>query len=109
MGRLPDVITTDRLQLRRWQESDVDAPAAAVRGGPEHLRPWMRWVAAEPLSRSDRLDFIRKTNTDWKAGGDLVVGAFLGDVVVGGSGLHCRRGPTTLEIGYWIHVDHTRQ
>ncbi|MFN2166327.1 MAG: GNAT family N-acetyltransferase [Anaerolineae bacterium] len=28
------------------------------------------------------------------------------DAVLGGTGLHTRRGPGTLEIGYWIHVDH---
>ena len=43
---------------------------------------------------------------DWEAGGDLVVGIFMDGEVVGGSGLHRRRGPGVLEIGYWVHVDH---
>ena len=29
--------------------------------------------------------------------------------VVGGCGLHRRSSPDTLEIGYWIHVDHLRR
>ena len=29
--------------------------------------------------------------------------------IVGGTGLHRRRGPDTLEIGYWVHADHLGQ
>ena len=36
------------------------------------------------------------------------MGVFLADEVIGGSGLHRRRGPHGLEIGYWVHIDHTR-
>src|SRR4029450_9358155 len=40
-----------------------------------------------------------------------VYGAFTrtGGEGVGGTGLHPRRGPGVLEIGYWVHIDHARQ
>jgi RimJ/RimL family protein N-acetyltransferase len=34
------------------------------------------------------------------------MGIFLGDQVVGGTGLHIRGDVNTVEIGYWIHVDY---
>ena len=96
--------------LRQWTEDDVDALRDAVTASIEHLRPWMPWIAAEPQSRSQRRDLIRQWHSEWETGGDLIVGVFEPDGhVIGGSGLHRRRGPGALEIGYWIHVDHVRR
>lgn len=69
----------------------------------------MPWIESEPLTESDRLAWIEQTTKDWADGGDVILGIFLDGEVVGGSGLHRRRGPDTLEIGYWIHVDHVRR
>ena len=44
-----------------------------------------------------------------RSGGDGVYGMFLDGIVVGGCGLHWRLGPDGLEIGYWVHVAHTRR
>jgi RimJ/RimL family protein N-acetyltransferase len=88
---------------------DVDALGAAIAASIEHLRPWMPWVAHEPLDRSARLELIDNWSGDRNSGGDEVFGVFLGSEVVGGSGLHRRSGPDTLEIGYWIHVGHIRK
>ncbi len=109
MARLPDHLTTPRLVLRRWQPADVDALATAIAESREHLLPWMPWAAAEPLARETRLAWIDLGNADAASGGDAVLGMFAGPVVVGGTGLHRRRGPDTLEIGYWVHADHLGQ
>jgi RimJ/RimL family protein N-acetyltransferase len=106
--RLPDAIHTPRLTLRLWAEADAVRLGVAVASSLEHLRPWMPWVASEPLTHSQRLGLIDMWQADWEQGGDVVVGAFMGDVVIGSAGLHRRRGPRVLEIGYWVHVDHTR-
>lgn len=37
-----------------------------------------------------------------------MLGIFKDAVVIGSAGLHRRVGPDAVEIGYWIHVDHTR-
>jgi RimJ/RimL family protein N-acetyltransferase len=107
--RLPDTMRTRRLSLRRWVEADAPALSAAVLANLDHLRPWMPWIATEPLGPAERVALIDQWRTDWEGGGDLVVGIFMDDVVVGGSGLHRRRGPGVLEIGYWVHVDHIKK
>jgi len=109
VDRLPDRISTPRLVLRPWTEDDVDDLAAAIRASLDHLRPWMPWVAHEPLGREQRLDLIRQWCAEWEAGGDAVYGAFRDGLVIGGCGLHRRSGPGVLDIGYWIHAQHTQK
>ncbi len=108
MIEVPDPIPAPRLTIRRWTEADAPALDRAITESIEHLRPWMPWVAFEPLSLDDRVALIR----GWRENGgdgDLVVGVFLNGVPVGGGGLHRRIGPDGLEIGYWIHVDHVHR
>ena len=48
--------------------------------------------------------------TVWTSGSGYEYGIFLPDgALVGGCGLHRRIGPSALEIGYWVHVAHTRR
>lgn len=109
MDRPPDLVHTKRLILRRWVEADVPNLSAAILASLEHLRPWMPWAASEPLTPQDRRALIQQWDTDWERGGDLVVGIFMDGVVVGGSGLHSRRGPGSLEVGYWVRAGYTRR
>ena len=107
---LPDhVVGPDGVVVRRWARDDAPALVKAVTESAEHLRPWMPWMAEEPLSVAQRLTLIDTWERDWAAGGDVVMGVFVGDRVAGGSGLHRRLGPDGLEIGYWIHTAFTRQ
>jgi ribosomal-protein-serine acetyltransferase len=95
-----------RVELRTWSVGDVDAFAELVVRNLDHLGPWMPWVAFEPQSRSQRIDLIRGWSEAAAAGRDHTVGIFLDGVPIGGSGLHRRRGPGVLEIGYWIDHEH---
>ncbi len=106
MHRLPALVESARLTLRQWTDDDAAALSAAIEASLEHLRPWMPWAADEPSGLEDRLALIRRWRSEWEQGGDSVVGVLLGDVVVGGAGLHRRVGPDAVEIGYWTHVDH---
>lgn len=105
---LPDQVDTPRLRLRRWHHDEAGALAAAVAASVEHLRPWMPWISFEPLTRAERVQLIEGWTREWEDGGSVVFGVYLDNEVVGGSGLHRRSGPGTLDIGYWIHVDHVR-
>lgn len=108
--QLPDrVVGPNGVVVRRWVPDDAPALVTAVTESAEHLRPWMPWIAQEPMSVDQRVQLIEDWNRDWAAGGDVVMGIFLGDQVAGGSGLHRRLGPNGLEIGYWIHIDFTRR
>ncbi|HZX56665.1 MAG TPA: GNAT family N-acetyltransferase [Ilumatobacteraceae bacterium] len=108
MDRLPETIASERLTLRRWVPDDAPALCAAVEHNLDHLRPWMPWIVGEPKSIDARVALINQWAAEWERGGDVVLGVLLDDVVVGSTGLHRRRGPTVLEIGYWVHRDHTR-
>jgi ribosomal-protein-serine acetyltransferase len=106
--RLPERVDTPRLVLRRWRHDEVGIMAAAVATSIDHLRPWMSWIKVEPLTHLERVQLIERWTRVWEDGGDVVYGVFLDGDVVGSSGFHRRQGLGTLEIGYWIHVDHVR-
>ena len=105
--RPPEILSLGALQLRRFQRSDAAALQAAIVASTDHLRPWMPWIAFEPLTLADREELI----TGWFATGwddqtDFGYGVFDGDDVVGGCGLHRRIDEGGIKIGYWVHVDH---
>ena len=100
----------DGLLLRRWLPDDAEALGRAVAQSAEHLRPWMAWIADEPLALERRRAMIAEWEHDWSEGGDVLMGVFADDGrIAGGCGLHRRIGPGGLEIGYWIHVDFLRR
>src|SRR5215217_5953441 len=102
MVRLPDRIEGDGLVLRRWRAEDAELLHEAVVDSVEHLRPWMPWIADEPMSVEQRRALIEGWERDWEGGGDVVLAIVRDGIVAGGSGLHRRRGPDVLEIGYWL-------
>lgn len=97
------------LVLRRWAPEDADALSAAVLDSVHHLRPWMPWAAAEPITPSARRELITGWGEAWLAGREYVYGMWVDDAVVGGCGLHARVAPGGLEIGYWVHAGHLRR
>ena len=107
--RLPSALAGERVVLRRWVASDVAALAEAVARNTEHLRPWMPWIEHEPLPDSERAELFQTWERSYLDGGDVVYGVFLSGSPIGGCGLHKRRGPNGLEIGYWIDKDHINQ
>ena len=104
-------IETARTVLRCWQPADAPLLAAAIAVSVEHLRPWMPWVAAEPMEFAQRVKLMRRFRAGFDRDDDYVYGIFTPDetAVLGGTGLHTRLGNDALEIGYWIHADHVRQ
>jgi ribosomal-protein-serine acetyltransferase len=109
-GRLPEhIVGPDALILRRWAPDDAAQLAEAVADSVEHLRPWLPWVAHEPLSVAERRALIHSWEQEWLAGGDVVLGVFVDGAVAGGCGLHRRIGPGGLEIGYWTARRFLRQ
>jgi RimJ/RimL family protein N-acetyltransferase len=93
----------DGLLLRRWVPKDAEALGRAVAESAAHLRPWMDWIAEEPVPLEQRRARIEEWEQEWSQGGDVILGVFVDGHVVGGCGLHHRIGAGGLEIGYWIH------
>jgi ribosomal-protein-serine acetyltransferase len=106
---LPELVEGDGVLLRRWRVEDAEALGRAVDESREHLRPWMEFVAREPKTLDERRAMMRKWEQRWLEGGDVLLGIFVAEQVAGSCGLHRRRGPAALEIGYWVHPAHTRK
>lgn len=99
-------IVVNGLLIRQFDEDDAADLAEAVSDSLEHLRPFMPWIASEPMTVEARQAMI----SEWNEGDDgLFCGLFANGRVVGGAGLHRRVGPNGLEIGYWIRVDEVRK
>jgi len=102
----PEVVDTGPLLLRRGTVDDAEPLATAIAESLEHLTPWMPWASPQTATltaQTARLSKIGWGPVDYDY---LMVAG--GSRVVGGCGLHRRIGPTGLEIGYWVHVSHTR-
>ncbi len=107
---LPERLTgAGGLVLRRWLAADAGELGEAIRESAEHLRPWMAWIAEEPLPLDRRKAMIEEWERDWAGGGDVILGAFLEGRIAGGCGLHRRIGADGLEIGYWTHAAFVRR
>ena len=101
---LPERLTGYGVTLHRWQPGDAERLERTVIESLDHLRPWMDWAGEEPLTLEQRRALLKGWEEDWRAGGDAVYAILVeNDVVAGGCGLHRRRGPRALEIGYWTH------
>ena len=106
----PELIDAGPMVLRRYVPEDALALAEAVNASLEHLRPWMPW--AQSLATVGSMTaFIEQATSAASAGTEFQYGMFDhgGTGVVGGCGLHARGDPGSLDIGYWVHVDHLRR
>jgi RimJ/RimL family protein N-acetyltransferase len=90
------------LVLRRWRMADADALFAAIAPSLPELRRFMPWAMEEPTVAS-----VSAFLEDVVGGPSPGFGLFEAGEVVGGCGLHDRRGPGILEIGYWVRSDRT--
>jgi RimJ/RimL family protein N-acetyltransferase len=114
---LPDVITTERLLLRRWQPTDAPRLKAALDASVAHLEPWIPWAIAEPASVPELEARLAGHVADFDAGRAWIYGIFPPDEgeVLGAVGLYPRdaveRVPIAaadrVELGYWLHVGAT--
>jgi RimJ/RimL family protein N-acetyltransferase len=94
---------------RRARPSDAEAFALAVRESIEHLRHWMPWAVPVATETSVQHDRLLMADASWADGSDYEFAMLPVDErrIIGGCGLMRRIGPGAIEIGYWVHVDHT--
>jgi RimJ/RimL family protein N-acetyltransferase len=103
---LPREIDGELIHLHAWEVDDAPRIEAAVGRNLEHLRPWMPWIADEPLDLDARRALLTRWTVDRDAGLGANFAILVDDEVVGGCGLHRRIGDESLEIGYWVDADH---
>ncbi len=106
-GPLPESIEVPvaGIEVRTWCERDVPAMADAIEASIEHLRPFLPWIANEPLTDEARMALVTGWESARRDGGDAVYGIWRDGRVVGGTGAHRRGAPDGLEIGYWLRAD----
>lgn len=104
-------IVTERLVIRCWTPADAPLLKVAIDESLDHLRPWMPWASEEPQSVEAKIAILRTWRSKFDSDKDYIYGIFdrAESKVLGGTGLHTHAGPSAREIGYWIHVAHTRQ
>ena len=104
----PEAIDAGYVLLRRWSIDDAEALQLMIAESLEHLRPWMGWIQAEPLSIEERRAKIRQWDRRWNAaeGFSYAITQRNGDLL-GACGLHIGPDQTELGLGYWIRSGKT--
>jgi RimJ/RimL family protein N-acetyltransferase len=102
----PQLALVDGVHLRWLTPDDAATVAAAVGESLDHLRPWLPWATEESADVAFQRDRLSKLATLVARGEEWQYGLFGPDDerLLGSFGLMTRRGPGTLEIGYWLHV-----
>lgn len=103
----PEAIDAVGVTLRRWRADYAEQAAGAVKASLADLAPFMPW-AHEGYDTQAALNFIELAAEGWDEGSQWAYAIFdKEDRLIGSCGLHDRVGPGALEIGYWLHSDHT--
>jgi RimJ/RimL family protein N-acetyltransferase len=104
-------VHTQRLVVRCWTPQDARLLQQAIEQSLDHLRPWMPWTEKEPEPWEAKIGLLRTFRGNFDLDKDYVYGIFDSNEtkVLGGTGLHTRRGEGAREIGYWIHSDFLNQ
>ena len=103
---IPTRVECDELTIRRYERNDAAALVDAVTESLNDLLPWMPWAKFEPQTISQREDLISTWHDEWRQCSNFTMGIFYNDLCVGGTGLHLRGEPGSLEIGYWVRSSH---
>jgi RimJ/RimL family protein N-acetyltransferase len=104
-------VETSRLVIRCWSPADAPLLKVAIDSSLPALKRYMPWAEADPEEVDAKTERLRQFRGMFDLGQDFIYGIFdkAEREVLGGTGLHTRRGPTTREIGYWIATAHTRK
>lgn len=100
-------LETERLLVRAWEPGDAAALDEVVALSLASLRPWLPWTRDEPLSRTARIELLRRFRGEFDLGKDFHFGVFERGALrlLGGVGALVRDEGKSREIGYWIRPD----
>ena len=103
----PERIELDDDTNLRWMTvADAATVARAVGESLDSLKPWMPWADAQSADVEFQRGRLRNQPQQRERAEEWQYGLFgADDALLGSFGLMTRRGPGTLEIGYWLHVD----
>ncbi len=103
-GETPYKIVTERLVIKCWEPRYAQRLLDEIQATVDSLLPWMPFAKPPLPSVRQEIDLLRMFRGNYDKDLDYVMGIFdpTEEIVIGSTGLHTRRGPNTLEIGYWI-------
>jgi RimJ/RimL family protein N-acetyltransferase len=107
---LPEAIDAGSVTLRRPQESDAEAIAAAIAVSAPELRPWMPWLRDDVADPGFQRDRFVAVEAQWgRPGGEA---AYLIERpeetgIVGFCGIQHRHQADTRQLGFWVRPDLT--
>lgn len=101
-------IITPNLIVRKYELTDAPQLKKVVGANVDHLLPWLPWAADEPQTLEEKQDMISGWHENFEQNKDYVYAIFAKDntQLMGGTGLHTRRGEGIFEIGYWMDKAH---
>lgn len=103
-SRPPEQLSLNGITIRRWRLDDARGLDDAVTSSLDHLRPWMPWIAHEPLSIAERTALLEQWLRSWDDGADFTYAITDREAIIGACGLHRRIATDGLEIGYWVRA-----
>ena len=103
----------EHVVVRALTTDDAPTVFALIDVNREHLRPWMPWANPESADPGFQRRRLAEAELQWSRAADFGYGLFAStaadaartathDRLIGAFGLSARRGPRTLEIGYWL-------
>jgi RimJ/RimL family protein N-acetyltransferase len=107
----PESFRKGEFELRIYRPGDGAELLAATKSSYEHLRPWMPWATTEETVEITE-QRVRRFAAEYLRNEEFVIGAWIGDELVGGTGFHLRCGPlawSVAEIGMWIRGSRANQ
>jgi RimJ/RimL family protein N-acetyltransferase len=107
----PLSFTSDGFTIRAYQPGDGPELRIATTSSYEHLRPWMPWATPEDSDQAAEVR-ARRFAARYLLNEDFILGIWIGDQLVGGTGFHLRGAslaPQNAEIGMWIRGSHAGQ
>lgn len=102
-------VETERFVARCWEPEDAPLVRAVLDVSDEHLRPWIPFMKEEPRSLADTAARIRTLRASFDSDEEYRFAMFEPgerSVLIGGTGLFKRVGPSAMEIGYWVGAPH---
>jgi len=105
---LPEHIDLGARQLRAWRLDDLAAVTEAIDRNRAHLGAFMGWSAT--ASEAQNRDWLQMAVEGWATNRDFLYAITDPDdrEIWGSIGLHGRRGPGRMELGYWVGAGHLR-
>jgi len=100
----PDHFQADGFVIRPYRPGDGRALQIATNESYKHLKPWMPW-ASDDVTLEEAESRCRRFAGNYLVNQDFVLGIWIGEQLMGGTGFHLRHGPVesgNAEIGMWI-------